>query len=58
MSDTPANVEEKLTVRLAPALLERVDRAARDRGLRRSEFVRQALAAHVEQTLGPGDAIS
>jgi len=54
MSDTLTASEEKITVRLPNALLARVDSAARTRGVARSAFVREALAAQVDALLGPG----
>jgi hypothetical protein len=46
---------EKLTVRVPESLLVRVDRAAQNRGIGRSEFVRQALSAQTDVVLGPSD---
>lgn len=54
MSDTSDAAEEKITVRLPAALLARVDEAAQERGVRRSEFVRQALTGHAETVLRRG----
>ncbi len=47
---------EKLTVRVPAALLSRIDHAALERGVGRSEFVRQALATHTDEALGPSAA--
>lgn len=51
MSDTGGSAEGKITVRLPVALLAQIDVAARESGVRRSEFVRQALTQHVEHAL-------
>ena len=56
MSDVRAAAEEKITVRLPQALLARVDDAARKRGLARSAFVRQTLAAEADALLGAAAA--
>lgn len=53
MSDTLSEAGEKLTVRVPESLLVRVDRAAQNRGIGRSEFVRQALSAQTDIVLGP-----
>src|SRR5437870_5152024 len=52
MSDTINSVGDKLTVRVPEALLVRADRGAHYRGVGRSEFARQALAAQTEVVLG------
>ena len=45
--------DEKLTVRVSAELLSRIDQAALERGMGRSEFVRQALVTHTDEALGP-----
>jgi hypothetical protein len=49
MSDAMHLTETKITVRLPAGLLQRVDEAARLRGVPRSELVREALVAHVDR---------
>ncbi len=44
--------DEKLTVRVSAALLSRVDHAALERGVGRSEFVRRALVMQADAVLG------
>ena len=56
MSDIAPQTEGKLTVRLPATLLELVDTAAKERGLGRSEFVREALATQAREVLGEAPA--
>ena len=44
----PSTTSQALVVRLDTKMLSRVDRAARARGLKRSEFVRQIIAASID----------
>lgn len=52
MSDTQVSADGKLSVRLGAELAARVDEAARELEVGRSEFVRRAIADRVEDVLG------
>jgi hypothetical protein len=55
-ADPPA--QARVTVRLPSILVARIDAAAREQGMGRSEFVRRALAQQVAEVLGDAETPS
>ena len=46
-------MDSQITVRIPEALVTALDRLAAERGVGRSELVRQAIRAHLERPAGP-----